>query len=101
MVGLAKKGVIKMTEQEFEAQMGVNMKEVLAAKQTKGGVDFYTLPISSNTAVNWNGYRFGILKPYKRGKWREKAISWILEQFEKGTLKPLTLRHGLENVEIE
>ncbi len=47
------------------------------------------------------GYRFGVLKPYKRGKWREKAISWILEQFEKGTLKPLRLRHGLENVEIE
>ncbi len=47
-----------MTEQEFEARFGVNMKEVLAAKQTKGGVDFYTLPISTNTAVNWNRLSF-------------------------------------------
>ena len=78
-----------MTSREFETKYNVNLADVFKSKETRGGVDFYTVPVSTSIAVNSDGYRFAILKPYKRAKWREKAIDWALEQFEKDTLKPL------------
>ncbi len=85
-----------MTDKEFETINGVNFSEVLKTKETIGGIDFYTLPLSSNVAVRLrSGERFALLKPYKQKKRRERAIAWALEQFEKNTLKPLDLKKSL------
>jgi hypothetical protein len=78
-----------MTKKQFEIKYGVSFETAIKSKETVNGVDFFVLPTAQAVAVNWNGYRFAILKPYKRPKWREKAIRWALEQFEKDTLKPL------------
>ncbi len=84
-----------MTDKEFETINGVNFSEVLKTKETIGGIDFYTLPISTNVCINDNGNQFVILKPYKQKKRRERAIAWALEQFEKNTLKHLNLKKSL------
>jgi hypothetical protein len=78
-----------MTERQFEIKYGVSFETAIKSKETVNGVDFFVLPTATTVAVNWNGCRFAILKPYKRPKWREKAIRWALEQFEKDTLKPV------------
>ncbi len=78
-----------MTEKEFEAGYGVSLETAMKSKETINGIDFFVLPIPTSVAVSWKGYRFAIIKPYKRLKWREKAIDWALVQFEKNTLKPL------------
>jgi hypothetical protein len=70
----------------------INFNAAINAKETINGIDFFSLPVSTNVCVNNGGYRFAILKPYKRKKAREKAIAWVLEQFEKDTLKPLDLK---------
>ncbi len=81
-----------MNKREFEAIYKTSIDEVIAAKESIGGIDFFTLPVSTGICVNYEGYRFAILKPYKRNKWRDKAIAWALEQFEKNTLKRLELK---------
>ncbi len=78
-----------MTEKEFEAVYGVSVETAMKSKETINGIDFFVLPTPTSMAVNWEGYRFAVIKPYKRPKWREKAIDWALEQFEKNTLTPL------------
>jgi hypothetical protein len=78
-----------MTERQFEIKYGVSFEAVMKSKETIGGVDFFVIPSATNVAVNWQGYRFALIKPYKYPKRRKKAIDWVLEQFEKGTLKPL------------
>ncbi len=77
------------TQSSLEIIDDVNFDAVIKAKETKNGIDFFSLPISTNVCINDNGYRFAILKSYKREKWRAKAIVWALEQFEKNTLKPM------------
>jgi len=72
-----------MTEKEFEAGYGVSLETVMKSKETINGIDFFVLPIPTSVAVSWKGYRFAIIKQYKRPKWREKAIDWALEQFKK------------------
>ena len=69
----------------------IKISAAIKAKETINGIDFFTLPLSTNVCVNDNGYRFTILKPYKRKKARKKAVTWALEQFEKKTLKPFDL----------
>ncbi len=81
-----------MNKQEFNETYQTNIDEVIDAKENIGGIDFFTLPLSTNVCVNYQGYKFVILKPYKRKKWRDKTIAWALEQFEKNTLKTLELK---------
>jgi len=50
-----------MTEREFETKYNVNLADVFKSKETRGGVDFYTVPVPTSIAVNSDGYRFALL----------------------------------------
>jgi hypothetical protein len=83
----------EINEKEFETTYDVKLSEVFEGKETINGIDFFTLPLSTNVVVQLrDGQRFAMLKPYKYKKRRENAIKWALEQFEKNTLKPLDLK---------
>lgn len=71
----------KLTMREFQ--------EIKKQKETIDGIDFYPLRIKTTVCVNHQGYRYVLLSKGLKGKRKEKAIVWALEQFEKDTLKPL------------
>ncbi len=68
----------------------IDFETISKTKETFNGIDFYTLPISTNVVVRLrDGQCFAMLKPYKQKKRRERAIAWALEQFANNTLKPI------------